>query len=113
MVCISELRGLQNFQARHPEMIVVAMNVLQDEHAKDAIDRLIRKQKLDMLRVAQGREWQDKFRLPEQIPVTVLVDAGKVRIIHDSVMADPVSFLEADLEAIRTNKALPMGTKAR
>jgi len=49
MVCISELRGLQNFQARHPETIVVAMNVLEHEHAKDAIDRLIKKQKLDML----------------------------------------------------------------
>jgi UDP-N-acetyl-D-mannosaminuronic acid transferase (WecB/TagA/CpsF family) len=63
MVCISELRGLQNFQARHPETIVVAMNVLEHEHAQDAIDRLIKKQKLDMLHVAQGKEWQDKFRL--------------------------------------------------
>ena len=113
MVCISELRGLQNFQARHPETIVVAMNVLEHEHAQDAIDRLIKKQKLDMLHVAQGKEWQDKFRLPEQIPVTLLVDGGKVRIIHDSVMADPVSFLEADLEAIRTSRALSRGAQAR
>jgi len=113
MVCISELRGLQNFQAKHPEIIVVAMNVLEDEHAEDAIDRLIKKQKLDMLRVAQGREWQDKFHLPEQIPVTLLVDGGKVRIMHDSVMADPVSFLEADLQAIRTSGALSAGSKAR
>ena len=50
---------------------------------------LIKKQKLDMLHVAEGKEWQDKFRLPEQIPVTLLVDGGKVRIIHDSIMADP------------------------
>lgn len=113
MVCISELRGLQNFQAKHPETIVVAMNVLEDQHAQDAIDRLIKKQKLDMLRVAQGKEWQDKFRLPEQIPVTVLVDGGKLRIIHDSVMADPVSFLEADLEAIRTSSTLSKAAKAR
>ena len=109
MVCISELRGLEKFQARHPETVVVAMNVLEDEHAQDAIDRLIKKQKLDMLRVAQGKEWQDKFRLPEQIPVTLVVEGGKVRIMHDSVMADPVSSLEADLQAIRTSvlKASP------
>ena len=69
------------------------MKVLEDEHTQDAIDRLIKKQKLDMLRVAQGKEWQDKFHLPEQIPVTLLVEGGKVRIMHDSVMADPVSFL--------------------
>ena len=53
MVCISELRGLQNFQARHPETVVVAMNALEDEHAQDAIERLIKKQKLDMLRNQQ------------------------------------------------------------
>jgi hypothetical protein len=101
MVCISELRGLQNFQVKHPETVVVAMNVLGDNHAQDAIDRLIRKQKLDALRIAPGKDWQDKFRLPEQIPVTLVIDSGKVRVIHEAVMADPVSFLEADLQAIR------------
>ena len=113
MVCISELRGLENFQARHPETVVVAMNVLEDEHAQDAIDRLMKKQKLDMLRVAEGKQWQDKFHLPEQIPVTLLVDGGKVRIMHDSVMADPVSFLEADLQAIRSSAGLTIPAEAR
>ena len=42
MVCISELRGLQNFQAKHPETVVIALNVLEDKHAEDAIDRLIK-----------------------------------------------------------------------
>ena len=32
-----------------PETVAVAMNELEDEHAQDAIDRLIKKQKLDML----------------------------------------------------------------
>lgn len=103
MVCISELRGLQNFQANHPDTVVVAMNVLDDKRAQDAIDRLIKKQKLDTLRIAPGKEWQDKFRLPEQIPVTLVVDQGNVRVMHDSVMADPVSFLEADMQAIHAS----------
>lgn len=105
MVCISELRGLQDFQSRHPETVVVAMNVLEGDAALTAIHKLIAKQKLEALRVATGAEWQTKFRLPEQIPVTVVIYDGKVRVIHDSVMADPVSFLEADVKAVGASRA--------
>ena len=109
MVCISELRGLQAFQAKHPEAVVVALNVANDDNAQDAVQRLISKQKLDALRIAPGMEWQRKFGLSEQIPVTLVVDAGRVRVVHDSVMADPVSFLEADLQAVRGAGTVPKG----
>jgi endonuclease/exonuclease/phosphatase (EEP) superfamily protein YafD len=99
-VCISELRGLQNFQTKHPETVVVAMNVQEDENTPDAVTRLITRQKLDTLRIATGKQWQDKFGVSRQIPVTLVLDRGKVRVMHDAVMADPVSFLEADLKAI-------------
>jgi|SwirhisoilCB3_FD_contig_61_2549050_length_421_multi_2_in_0_out_0_1 hypothetical protein len=102
MVCISELRGLQEFQARHPETVVVAMNVLEGDAANNAIQKLVTKQKLDNLRIANGEQWQRKFQLPEQIPVTLVLRDGAVRVIHDSVMPDPVSFLEADIKAILT-----------
>lgn len=105
MVCISELRGLQDFQSRHPETVVVAMNVLEGDAALNAIQKLISKQKLEALRIATGAEWQTKFRLPEQIPVTLVIYDGKVRVMHDSVMADPVSFLEADVKAVRASSA--------
>lgn len=105
MVCISELRGLQTFQARHPEIVVVAVNVLEDEKAANAIDKLVKEQKLGALRIATGKQWQQKFGVPEQIPVTLVVKDGKVRVMHDSVMADPASFLEADLTAIRGRAA--------
>jgi hypothetical protein len=100
MVCISELRGLQDFQSRHPETVVVAMNVLESDPALSAIQKLVAKQKLEALRIAPGAEWQKKFRLPEQVPVTLVVYDGKVRVMHNSVMADAVSFLEADVRAI-------------
>lgn len=100
MVCISELRGLQDFQARHPETVVVAMNVLPGKSAEESVSRLLRKQKLEALRVASGAGWQEKFGLPDQIPVTVVVEDGKVRVVHNAVMADPVSFLEADLKSL-------------
>lgn len=37
------------FSSRSPETVALAMNVLEQEHAQDAIDRLIKKQKPDML----------------------------------------------------------------
>jgi hypothetical protein len=76
------------------------MNVLDSSAASGAIDKLIVRQKLESLRIASGLEWQKRLGLPEQIPTTVFIAAGEVRVVHDSVMADPVSFLEADLKAI-------------
>jgi hypothetical protein len=91
---------MQDFQSRHPQTVVVAMNVLESDAAVSAIQKLVTKQKLEALRIATGAEWQKKFRLTEQIPVTLVVYNGKVGVMHDSVMADPVSFLEADVKAI-------------
>ena len=97
MVCISELRGLETFQSRHPEVVVVAVSITND---RTAIESLFRRQKLT-LRTAVGEDWQGKFGLSEAIPATVLVDAGRIRIVHNSVMPDPVAILEADLTAVR------------
>ena len=77
------------------------MNVLEDKDAGDEVEKLVLKQKLDNLLIADGKDWQSRFKLPEQIPVTLVVANGRVRIMHDSVMADPVSFLEADLKALQ------------
>ena len=93
----------QTFQQRHPDVVVVAMNVLEAKSAPEAIDRLVTRQKLDALRIAHGKEWQRRFGLPEQIPMTLVITLGKVRVVHDTVMADPVSSLEADLKAIQTH----------
>jgi hypothetical protein len=98
MLCISELRGLQEFQSRHPEVIVVAASITNE---RAAIENLVRRQKLRALRTTVGEDWQAKFGLSEDIPATVLVDAGRIRIVHNSVMRDPVAILEADLTAVR------------
>ena len=110
MLCISELRGLQTFQSRHPEVIVVAVSITDD---RAAIERLVSKQKLSALRTAVEEDWQGKFGLSEAIPATVLVEAGRIRIVHNSVMPDPVAILEADLTAIRdSTKAVGTSTQA-
>jgi hypothetical protein len=97
MICISELRGLQEFQSRHPEIVVVAVSITNE---RDAIEKLLRRQKLSALRTAVGEDWQGKFGLSEAIPATVLVEAGRIRIVHSSVMPDPLAQLEADLAAM-------------
>lgn len=76
------------------------MNILESDAANNAIQKLVTKQKLESLRIANGAQWQSKFQLPEQIPETLVMQDGAVRVIHDSVMPDPVSFLEADVKAI-------------
>lgn len=100
MICISELRGLQVLQAKHPELVVIALSVADD---KSAIAALLKRKKLDALRVATGKDWQGKFGLAETIPATVIVDGGRVRIVHESVLLDPVAELEADLAAVRAD----------
>ena len=81
------------------------MNVLVSDTVSTSIGKLVKKQKLENLRIATGKQWQEKFGVSDQIPVTLVVCDGKVRIMHDSVMANPVSFLEADLVAIRGDGA--------
>lgn len=78
-------------------MIVVALDVSGE---RAAIDKLVAKQKLDTLRLAPGKGWQEKFGLSEAIPVTLVVDGGRVRVVHDSVIPLPVEYLEADLVAV-------------
>ena len=74
---------------------------------KDAIAKLLAKQKLDTLRVAIGKEWQDKFGISDAIPATVILDHGRIRVIHDGVLLDPVAMLEADIATLGTKSDPP------
>jgi hypothetical protein len=89
---------MQEFQAKHPEVVLVALSVADD---KRAIDKALGRQKLDTLRVAIGADWQGKFGLSDAIPVTVLLDGARVRVVHNGVLQDPFEMLEADLAALR------------
>jgi hypothetical protein len=110
MLCISELRGLQEFQSRYPEVVVVAASITND---RAAIENLVRRHKLGALRMTVGEDWQGKFGLSESIPATVLIAAGRIRVVHNAVISDPVAVLEADLTAVRDSaKAAGTSTKA-
>ena len=111
MLCISELRGIQEFQSKHPEAVVVAVSITDD---RAAITALVRRQKLKSLRTALDENLQGKFGLSEAIPSTVLVESGRTRVVHNSVMLDPLAVLEADLAAIhdasKGNRAVSSAT---
>jgi len=102
MICISELRGLQLLQSKHPELVVLALSVADE---KAAIAAVLKRNKLEALHVAIGKEWQGKFGLGEAIPATVVVENGRVRVVHQGVLFDPVAQLQADLAAIHSGAA--------
>ena len=88
---------------------MVAVSITND---RTAIENLFRRQKLT-LRAAVGEDWQGKFGLSEAIPATVLVEAGRVRIVHSAVMPDPVAELEADLAAMHNVSSQTAGETAK
>jgi len=88
----------------------VAASITND---RKAIENLIRRQKLEALHTAVGEDWQAKYGLSEAIPATVLVDSGRVRIVHNAVMPDPVAELEADLAAMHGGSTQPVGETAK
>lgn len=75
----------------------MALSIMND---RAAIERLLSRQKLNTLRTATGENWQARFGLSDAIPATVLVEAGRVRVVHNSVMPDPAAELETDLAAV-------------
>ena len=90
-------------QAKHLEIIVVAISVLDD---KAGVDELVTLQKLTKLHIAIGQDWQSKFGLTEAIPATVVLDGGRIRLRHESRLVDPVLELEADLAALHSAGAV-------
>jgi 3-keto-L-gulonate-6-phosphate decarboxylase len=97
------LRELQDFQAKHQDVVVLALSV--DDNRK-SIEKVLAGKKLDSLRVAiSGTGSREKFGLSEAIPATVVVVGNRIRVVHEGVLPDPVAWLEADLAAVRKEKS--------
>ena len=97
--CLPELAPLQEFQAHHPELVVVAVAMPPAED-KD-IAKIVTERSLSTLRIAKGpAELWDKFGMAG-VPNTVVIDeSGYVRIRHEGSIPDVPRYLEADLKAI-------------
>jgi thiol-disulfide isomerase/thioredoxin len=99
--CIPELRGFQELQSKHPELVVAAIAVNSDP---SDLDKLILKQKLDLLRIARTDNPLDAF-VPNGVPVTYVVEHGRIRVVHRSALSDVVAYIEADLAAMKSQVA--------
>ena len=97
--CLFELGPLQNFQNKHPDVLVLTV-VDGDTNRKELAD-VMRDKKLTTLRVAPADfELWNKFGA-FGVPNTFIIDkTGEVRVQHLGGMADVPRYLEADLSAI-------------
>jgi peroxiredoxin len=97
--CLPELQPLQDFQQKHPE-VVVATVVDESEDVKK-IEAVAESRKLTSLRISQAsQELSEKFGALG-VPNTFVIDeAGYVRIQHAGSIPDVSRYLEADLKAI-------------
>ncbi len=97
--CVWELKGLQDFQEKHPE-VVVATVVDADTDIKQ-LETLVRSRKLTSLRISTASsELREKF-CKGGVPDTFIIDEkGFVRIEHLGSVPDVSRYFEADLKAI-------------
>jgi thiol-disulfide isomerase/thioredoxin len=97
--CRWELKPLQDFQEKHPE-VVVATVVDESTDAKQ-LEKLIRDKELTSLRISTApSEVRRRFN-KGGVPDTFVIDEnGFVRIEHLGAVPDVTRYLEADLKAI-------------
>jgi thiol-disulfide isomerase/thioredoxin len=98
--CVAELKDFKEFQATHPDMVLLALAETTAERA--TIAKIVRRDKLNNLRIgiAPLALWE-RFGLTG-VPNALVIDgSGTVRVEHLGDMADLPRTLEADLAAIR------------
>jgi thiol-disulfide isomerase/thioredoxin len=97
--CLPELPGFQELQQKHPELVVAALAISSD---RKEIDRLIKQEALETLRIANADSFSDAF-VPQGVPVTYVIDQGRIRVVHQQVLNNVVAYIEADLAAMKAS----------
>lgn len=97
--CVIEMPALQEYQRKHPEVVVLA--VVGPGSTDEEIARTIRTRKLDSLRIAKTtQQLLDAFGV-QGIPHTFVIDeAGVIRVHHYGDITDVERYLDADVKAI-------------
>jgi thiol-disulfide isomerase/thioredoxin len=98
--CLPELPGFQELQRKHPELIVAALAISSE---RESLDQLIQKEKLNGLRIAQADSLKDAF-VPAGVPITYVIQNGRIRVIHNKALSNVVAYIEADLSAMQEEK---------
>ena len=100
--CLWELGPLQDFQAKHPEVVV--LTAVDSDTDRDQLAELILEKKLTSLRIALAplELWNQLGAFG--VPNTFVIDSsGQVRIQHFGGIPDVSRYLEADLSAIKSH----------
>jgi thiol-disulfide isomerase/thioredoxin len=95
--CIPELVAFQELQAKHSDVVVATLAI--DSEMED-VRKIIRQQKLDELRIARTDNLADAF-VTQGLPVTYVIDRGRIRIVHNGAISDVIAYIEADLAALK------------
>lgn len=97
--CQPELKPLQDFQAKHPELVLAT--VIDDAADPKELAGFIREKKLNTLRICKvSAEFNEKFNVVA-IPDTLVIDAnGYIRVQHLGAIPDVEHYLDTDLQAI-------------
>ena len=97
--CLWELKPLQDFQEKHPELIVAT--VVDDSTDMKQLEALVHSRNLTSLPIyTASSEIRQRFSR-SGVPDTFIIDEnGSVRIEHLGAVPDVARYLEADLRAI-------------
>ena len=97
--CLWELKALQDFQEKHPELVVAT--VVDAETDTKQLEAVIRNRELTSLRISKAAlGLREKF-CKGGVPDTFIIDEkGFVRIEHLGSVPDVSRYFEADLRAI-------------
>jgi thiol-disulfide isomerase/thioredoxin len=99
--CLPELPGFQRLQRKHPDLVVAALAISSE---RETLDRLIKVDKLEGLRVAQGDSLKPIFGVAG-VPVTFIIYHGHIRVVHHNALPNVVSYIEADIAALQKEQA--------
>jgi thiol-disulfide isomerase/thioredoxin len=97
--CLSELKAFQDFQEKHPAVVVLTLVDASTDPKQ--LQAVIRDEKLVTLRISRSSSQLWERLVSTGIPNTFLIDeAGYVRIQHLGSLPDVSRYFEADLKAI-------------
>jgi thiol-disulfide isomerase/thioredoxin len=97
--CVSELSGLAKFHQNHPE---VELLLVARDSTVPQIKKVFRSQGISEPVIVAADGDVERFG-NNGVPQTYLVDGnGHIRVLHYGTLPDVVSYLEADLAAVKT-----------
>lgn len=101
--CVSELGGFAKFQQTHPE---VSLLLVASDSTKQEIRKVFRSQGISEQVIVAADGDVERFG-NNGVPQTYIVDEnGRIRVLHYGALPDVVSYLEADLAAVKTSSAI-------